>query len=51
MPIIKIQYSEEEIVKMTTKLVPAICTQCNGSVEVDPSQEKHPANTAVHLSL
>lgn len=40
MPIIKIQYSEEEIVKMTTKLVPAICTQCNGSVEVDPSQEK-----------
>lgn len=25
---------------MTTKLVPAICTQCSGSVEVDPSQEK-----------
>jgi DNA-directed RNA polymerase subunit RPC12/RpoP len=25
---------------MPTKLVPAICTQCGGSVEVDPSQEK-----------
>lgn len=25
---------------MSTKLVPAICTQCGGSVEVDPSQEK-----------
>ena len=25
---------------MSTKLVPAICTQCGGSVEVDPLQEK-----------
>ena len=25
---------------MSTKLVPAICTQCGGSVAVDPSQEK-----------
>lgn len=25
---------------MTTKLVPAICTQCDGSVAVDPSQDK-----------
>lgn len=25
---------------MSTKLVPAICTQCSGSVEVDSSQEK-----------
>lgn len=25
---------------MSTKLVPAICTQCGGSVTVDPSQEK-----------
>lgn len=40
MPVSKTQYLAEEIVKMSTKLVPAICTQCSGSVEVDPSQEK-----------
>lgn len=40
MPISKNQYSKEEIIKMSTTFVPAICTQCSGEMTVDPSLEK-----------